>query len=741
VHLNPLASGTPMYELALTDEDWAKLDGAQAEQMLFTLYGIRRFEEAVLLLDRQGLLHGPGHSSIGQDAGAAGCMTALPADALITGSHRAHHQVIAKLIQASWPDNFAAPAAEDLPETMQAEITAMLSEILGLRTGWSGGRGGSMHLRRDTLGVMGTNAIVAGGLPIGCGIAMAEKRRGTGRPVVAFFGDGAVHQGTTHEAMNLAALYDLPILFFLENNRYAVSMTIEQSTRETNLLTRAMAHGIPSVRVDGMDALAVRCACEWALEQMSDTGGGAVRGPVLVQADVYRYYHQSAPVVGSAFGYRTKEEEDAWRARDPVEGFGRACIERGLLSEEVVAHIDGLLSRGVENAVQACAEGKGSRRTLRAELWPDPATVDDGLTGDLSELSGARMAEPEDFAPEVMVETKFIEVMPAVMLARMRADEDILILGEDVANLGGGTVGATRGVVDAFPNRVINTPICENGFCGMAGGLASRGMRPVVELMYSDFLLVAADQLLNQIGKMRHLFGGRYPVPVVLRCRIPGAEGYGSQHSMDPSAVFMMYPGWRIVAPSTPFDYVGLMNSALRSDDPVLVLEHQSLHRTTGPVPEDLDYCIPIGKARIVEPGNQMTLLCTLTMVETSRQVAREMGIAAEIVDLRSLSLRDIDWPLIGESLARTNNVAIVEQSTRGTSIGGILAGEIQRRFFDHLDQPVRRVVGRWAPPTVSRVLETAALAGPDDIRRVLADMLAATAQRPARDPAPGPAP
>lgn len=734
--LQPLTSATPMYRYLPDAGDWAGIDARQAERMLLTLYGIRRFEEAVLLLDRQGLLHGPGHSSIGQDGGAAGCMTALPADALITGSHRAHHQVIAKLIQATWPDNFAPPAADALPEPMQAEIAAMLAEILGLRSGWSGGRGGSMHLRRDSLGVMGTNAIVAGGLPIGCGIAMAEKRRGTGRPVVAFFGDGATHQGTTHEAMNLAALYDLPILFFLENNRYAVSMTIEQSTRETNLLTRAMGHGIPSLQVDGMDTLAVRRACEWALEQMSEPGRGAVRGPVMVQADVYRYFHQSAPVVGSAFGYRTRAEEDEWRARDPVEGFARACIERGVLGAAAVAHLDALASGAVEAAVAACAEGKGSARRLHAALWPDPATVDDGLTGDLSELSGARTAEPEDYAPAQLREMKFIEAMPAVMLAAMRADPEILVLGEDVANMGGGTVGATRGVVAEFPDRVINTPICENGFCGMAAGLAARGLRPVVELMYSDFMLVAADQLLNQIGKMRHLFGGSHPVPLVLRCRIPGPEGYGSQHSMDPAAVFMMYPGWRIVAPSTPFDYVGLMNSALRCNDPVLVLEHQSLHRTTGPVPEALDYCIPFGRARIVRAGRQMTLLCTLTMVAAAREAAEEMGIDAEIVDLRSLALRDIDWPLIGASLARTNNVAILEQSTRGTSIGGLLADEIQRRFFDQLDQPVRRVVGRWAPPTVSRALERAALAGPEDIRRLLSDMLAASGQRPARAPA-----
>ena len=728
-----LTSNTRMFEMSVTDADWKGLSSAEAERMMFTLFAVRRFEEAVLNLDKLGLVHGPAHSSIGQDGGAVGCMTALPADALMTGTHRAHHQVLAKLVQATWTQEFQPSAANRLPEDMERQTRAMLAEILGLGTGWMGGRGGSMHLRCDAVGVMGTNAIVAGGLPIGCGIAWAEKVRRTGRPVVAFFGDGATHQGATHEAMNLAALYDLPILFFLENNLYSVSMTIEQSTRETNLLTRPMAHGIPSARVDGMDALAVRRATEWAYGQLQAKGNGAAKGPVLLQADVYRYYHQSAPVVGSAFGYRTKEEETAWRERDPVKGFAADCEARELLSADAINRIDTLASAAIEAAVETCVEGKGSKRRIRPDLWPDPAKIDEGIVGDLSELRGARTAEPEDFAGSDMQEVKFIEVMPQAMLARMRADETITILGEDVANLGGGTVGATKGIVDVFPERVVNTPICENGFCGMAAGMASRGLHPVVELMYSDFFHVAADQLLNQIGKMRHLFGGGYPMPVVLRTRIPGPEGYGSQHSMDPAGVFMLYPGWRIVAPSTPFDYVGLMNTALRCNDPVLVLEHQSLHKTKGPVPQDLDYCIPFGKARRVREGDQVTLLCTLTMVEAARQVAEELGISADIIDLRTLSLRDLDFDLIGESVAKTNNVAIVEQSTRGTSIGGPISDTLQRRFFDYLDQPVRRVVGAWAPPPVSKVLEQAALAGPDDIRPVLLDMLKATGQQPAK--------
>src|SRR5690606_10954503 len=222
--------------------------------------------------------------------------------------------------------------------------------------------------------------------------------------------------------------------------------------------------------------------------------------------------------------------------------------------------------------------------------------------------------------------------------------------------------------------------------------------------------LVAGDQLLNQAGKIRHLFNGTASVPMVLRTRIPGLEGYGSQHSMDPSGVFALFPGWRIVAPSNAFEYVGLMNAALRCEDPVLVIECQELHRCKDKVPATLDYYIPIGKARSVRKGRDITLLATLTMVDRCCDVADNLGVSADILDLRTLSPRDIDYEAIGESVRKTGRVAIVEQTTRGSSIGALISDEIQRRFFDYLDQPVKRVTGRWAPPTVSQALERAAL-------------------------------
>lgn len=724
MRLDHVPMATQMCELVVEESDWEHFSPADAKRLVMLTLACRRFEETILQLDKLGLVHGPAHSSIGQDGAAAGCLAALPNGTKINGTHRSHHNCMSKLLSALYQDNFDPVAANRMPDDMRKEVFGMMSEVLGLRTGWNGGRGGSMHMRKDELGIMGTDAIVAGGIPLATGVAFSDKVRKTGAITVTFFGDGAIHQGTAHEAMNLAALYSLPMIFFLENNHYAVSMSVEQSTRETTLLTRPVAHGIPAVRVDGMNPFAVWLAARWAEQYIAEHGG-----PAFIEADVYRYYHQSRPFPGSAFGYRTKEEEAEWRAKDPIDFLRRELPERGILSAAEIDSIDAIVKETMEWANSEIVEGQGSATRIRQELWPDTSDPDSGLMSDLSEFNDVRFTEQEDHRPEDMVELSLIEAMPKVMGANMAKDDTIYVFGEDVANMNGGTVGATRGLEGQFPGRIINTPITENGFCGLANGAAMSGLKPVIELMYSDFALVAADQLFNHSAKIRHLFNGKHSVPLVLRCRIPGTEGYGSQHSMDPSGIFALYPGWRVVAPSNAFDYVGLMNTALRCTDPVLVIEHQGLYNRKTLVPSNFDHFIPIGKAKRVTEGTQITLLTTLALVEPCIEMAREMGCSADIIDLRTLSLRDIDYEMIGESIRKTGNVAVVEQTTRGTSLGSHIADEIQRRFFDYLDQPVKRVTGGWAAPTVSKVLERAALAGPEDIRRVIASLLRDSSQ------------
>lgn len=712
---------TPWIEVTSTPEDWDAVGRTELLRMQYHLHVIRAFEEAVLDMERVGLVHGPLHSSIGQEGGAVGSIAPLTSGDMITGAHRGHHQFLAKCLRhIDTPDY--DPRAEPFPQNVRELLYRSLAEIMGLSDGFCNGRGGSMHLRWVEAGAMGTNAIVGGGVPIANGLAWAKKRQGQGRVAYTFFGDGSSYIGAVPESMNLAALWNLPICFFIENNGYAVATKLSEQTKEMRLSSRGGAFAIPAYRVDGMDPVAVRLASNMALEHMR-TGGG----PAVIEAMVYRYFHHGGSLAGSAFGYRDKDEEAKWKNKDPIERMARELAQRKWLTpkqnEAIRNHAVSAMAEVVERLTEM-AEGK---RRIKPQLWPSVEFRDHGLRGDLSELKGVRFEEQET-ATKPVGDVVFVESVAAVMNRRMETDERIFCIGEDIHRLKGGTNGATKGLAARFPDRIVPTPISEQGFVGLAGGVAAEGSyRPVVELMYADFVLVAADQVFNQIGKARHMFGGESPMPLVLRTKCAIGTGYGSQHSMDPAGLFAMYPGWRIVAPSTPFDYVGLMNSALKCEDPVLVIEHTSLYNTTGKGPlEDLDYYVPLGKAKVVRPGTAFTVLTYLYMTPLAVEVANEMGIDVEVVDLRSLDRAGLDWDTIGESVRKTNSVVVIEQGTLAASYGAMVTDEVQRRLFDYLDQPVQRLYGGESSPSVSKVLERASAVGREEIRACYERMLSA---------------
>ncbi len=710
-----LKTGVPWVQLTSSKEDWRRADPALLVGMLVQLHLIRAFEETVLKLAAENLVHGPAHASIGQEAGAVGSIIGLRSADGIAGSHRGHHQFLAKALGHVSPGHLSLerPVAAATQQLLQRT----LAEILGLAQGFSGGRGGSMHLQWLEAGALGTNAIVGGGVPFAAGNAWAQKHAGTSDVTIAYFGDGSAQIGSVLETLNLAAAWKLPLCFFIENNLYAVSTRVEEVVADNRLSVRGQGFGIPSWKVDGMDPLAVHMATQEALELMR--GGG---GPTLIEADVYRFLHQNGPYPGSAFGYRTKEEEAQWRARDPLERTASELKALRLLDDSRELSLREAAQQAMDEAVAALVEGNpdapSPTRHIKAELWPDPGFVDVGIRSTGAELEPLPRLEPAAHAGQWQ-QLRFVDAVAAVMDRRMDQDPRIVVLGEDVHRLGGGTNGATKGLFEKYgPDRVIGTPISENAFAGVGGGIAlDRRFRPVVEFMYPDFMWVAADQVFNQIGKARHMFGGTNAMPFVLRTKVAMGSGYGSQHLMDPAGLFATSPGWRIVAPSTAADYIGLMNAALALDDPVLVIEHIDLYQIEDLVPlGELDYIIPPGSAAVRRPGSDLTVLSYLSMVHRCLEAIGESAVDAELIDLRWLDRASFDWETVGESIRKTNAVLIVEQGARGTSYGSWLADEIQRRFFDWLDQPVERVTGGEASPSISKVLERAAIAGKQEV-------------------------
>lgn len=706
-----LQTGVPWVEISTTSADWNAADPRLLGTMLSQLHLIRAFEETVLELAGEGLVHGPAHSSVGQEGGAVGSIVGLRSSDGVNGSHRGHHQFLAKAL-THVSGGTIDPTAAVAPD-IETVLRRTLAEILGLAQGYCRGRGGSMHLQWFEAGALGTNAIVGGGAPMATGNAWAQKHSGTTDLTINYFGDGAAQIGSVLESMNLAAAWKLPVCFFVENNLYAVSTRADEITADPRFSVRGQGFGIPSWRVDGMDPLAVHLAMEQAAEHMRSG-----EGPAVIEAEVYRFFHQNGAYPGSAFGYRTKDEEAVWRARDPLELVATKMIGRGLINEEDVIALRARVQSAMKDAVDELLESdpeNADRRRIRPELWPEPGFVNVGIRGDASELEGM----PTLSATGDTRSLKFVDAVAQVMDRRMGADERIVVMGEDVHRLNGGTNGATKGLVKKYGDeRILGTPISENAFVGLAGGLALDGrFRPVVEFMYPDFMWVAADQVFNQIGKARHMFGGENAVPLVLRTKVAMGSGYGSQHLMDPAGIFATSPGWRIVAPSNATDYVGLVNAALALQDPVLVIEHVDLYGTADEVPTgDLDWVIPPGNAAVLREGSEVTVISYLSMIAHAKEAIAQIGIDAELIDLRWLDRASIDWDTIGASIRKTNAVLIVEQGAQGTSYGAWLADEIQRRFFDWLDQPVARVTGEEASPSISRVLERAAIARTEEV-------------------------
>ncbi|MEU3980664.1 thiamine pyrophosphate-dependent enzyme [Streptomyces sp. NPDC026672] len=717
-----LKAASPWVEVTATEKDWDAASPELLRTMLCQLALVRSFEEYVLELAGAGLVHGPAHSSIGQEGGAVGSVLALTSADAVNGSHRGHHQFLAKALHHVAPKGLD-PAADLSPEVREV-LLRTLAEICGLDRGWSHGRGGSMHLQWHEAGAVGTNAIVGGGVPLAAGYAWAARQAGTDDVAVTYFGDGAVNIGSTLETFNLASAWRLPVCFFIENNLYAVSTNVAEATGEPRLSARGPGFAIPSWKVDGMDPLAVHLAMREAVAHMR-----AGHGPTMIEADTYRYFHQNGGFPGSAFGYRSKEEERQWRARDPLDQVAAHLVRRGLMTPEEIAGMSARAARCMAETGDVLLEplpgGKPGQRRIRPAEWPDPAFADVGIRGDLSEFREARFADVDSYRGE-LAEQRLVDAVAAVLARRMETDASVVVMGEDVHRLNGGTNGATRGLKERFPDRVLGTPISENAFTGLGGGVALDGrFRPVVEFMYADFMWVAADQLFNQIGKARHMFGGEGDVPFVLRSKVAMGTGYGSQHSMDPAGVFATAPGWRIVAPTTPFDYVGLMNSALRCKDPVVVLEHVDLYGAVGPGPvDDLDYCLPVGKAAVRRTGSEVTVISYLAMVAHVLEAVDQLGsVDAEVIDLRWLDRASVDWDTIGASVRKTGRVLIAEQGPPGTSYGGWLADEIQRRLFDWLDHPVERVTGGEASPSISKVLERTVIARSDEVAAKLREM------------------
>jgi 2-oxoisovalerate dehydrogenase E1 component len=689
----------PLLTLSVGDEDWTAVPRLELLWMYQQMALIRAFEMKLLALKDANLINGPVHSSVGQEAVAVGAALAVRREDKFCGTHRAHHQYLAKALSACAPGGYD-PLRDGLTDAMQAHLLTLMKEIMGLADGCSGGRGGSMHLYNADIGVAGTNAIVGGGVPPATGVAWADKMLGRECVTLCFYGDGAVYQGAVHEACNLAALWKAPIIYVIENNQYAVATSRTEGCSAPHLCQVATAYGMPGFCVDGMDPVSVKSALRHILADPANL-------PCVLEIETYRHYHHAGCIPGSAYGYRSKEEEAEWQRKDPLARFEASLRERRVGA----AQIERLRQQAhtcVEAAAGAILETTTTGATvIRDCLWP---TAESAVCG----LRDERTLEIGPFAEaattECTREIKFPDAIAAVTGRWLEQDHTVVVMGEEIANMGGGAYGATKGLAARFPGRVRNTPITEAGFSGLACGAAMNGMHPVVELMFSSFGLVAADQLFNQIGQLSHIYGGHVSVPLMVRTRIAAGLGYGAQHSMDPVALFALFPGWRILVPTTPFDYIGLFNAAMKLKSPTLLVEHHGFYGEKGVIPDGPpDHIVEIGKAAVRREGKDVTVLAYGWGVRLAERAAAQLaaeGVSAEVLDLRTVDDAGMDYEAIGCSLRKTGALVTVEEAQACNGIGSKLIRACEQRWFDYLDAPAASVNALDIPLGVSRRLE-----------------------------------
>ncbi|MER7691960.1 dehydrogenase E1 component subunit alpha/beta [Streptomyces sp. NPDC097610] len=632
---------------------------------------IRRFEQRASELYKATEIPGFLHLSIGQEATAVGACWPLRDSDGITSTHRGHGHVLAKGLDA-------AP---------------MMAELMGKDAGTCHGRGGSMHIADPGLGIFGANGIVGAGLPIAVGAATAAKLRAAGDVVVAFFGDGAVAQGMFHEAVNLAAVWDLPVVFLCENNHYS-EFSPESEQHRAPLSARAAGYGIGYAQIDGNDVLAVTGMMTDVVEGIRQGGG-----PVLVEAETYRWHGHYE---GDPQRYRSAEEVAAAKERDPLLVARRHLAAAGVgesLADAVDQEIDKEITAAVEWA--------------RSLPEPAPETLHDFVFA-----PRAPLPEP---AP-LPADAEIFRSMDAVRLAlehELTADPSVFVAGIDVG-AGGNVFGLTRGLAQAFPGRVRDTPISESAILGTAVGAAMAGMKPVVEIMYMDFIGVCLDMLLNQAAKLRFMTGGRASMPLVVRTQFGAGRSSGSQHSQSLEAILAHIPGLTVVMPSTPADTYGLLRAAIQDPNPVVFVENRLQYGFKGPRP-GVDHLVPLGKAKVVREGTDITLVSWSRMVQDCLAAAEQLaaeGVSVEVVDLRTIA--PLDRETVLASLAKTNRLVIAHEAVRDFGVGAELSALAVDEGFWHLDAPVTRVAPPPVPAPYAPSLERAWLPSCDTIAETL---------------------
>lgn len=644
------------------------------EKLYRQLYRIRRLEETILNKFPKGVFFGTTHTYLGQEANAVGVLGHLQEGDIVFSNHRGHGHFLA----------------------YGGDMRALFAEMMGRETGVCGGRGGSQHLQwRDFY----SNGVQGGFTPIAVGMALAEKRKATGALTVCFIGDGTLGEGVLYEALNMASLWKAPILFVLENNKIAQTTPIEMALAG-KMTARFEAFDIPVDEVDSSDVVEIS-----SLAKELFLGIREESGPRALIIHTCRFGPHSKGDDTRDPGVVAALQRD----RDPL------AIHAPRLDEVSRANIES----------EADAEVEAAFEQALADPFPAEHGMGEGEHGQWPVVRNQ------------WADGTVLQSINSALHNALKTDETVIILGEDILDPYGGAFKVTQGLSDTFPEHVITTPISEAGIVGVAAGMALRGLRPLVEIMFGDFVTLIADQIINHMAKFRWMYNDQVRVPIVIRAPMGGRRGYGPTHSQTLEKIFLGVPGLRVLAPSSLGDPGALLIQAINDADPVLFVENKiqylsSLQDERLQTEFDLkviesptSYAPVYALSVLGAPAPQITLAAYGHMAELARQaiykLAFEYEIFAELVVFTQLSPFEIE-PLV-QSVKRTHRLLACEEGTYTMGWGAEILAMASEKMGSEL-RVSRRVAAKDLPVPASGPLEGAMLPGADDILQAALDMM-----------------
>lgn len=631
------------------------LSDEKLKDLYLALVRPRLIEEKMLALLRQGRIS-KWFSGIGQEAIAVGVTSALHEDEYVFTLHR----------------NLGVFTTRQMP------LDRLFCQWEGKMGGYTKGRDRSFHFGTKEHHIVGMISHLGPQLALAGGVALADKLSKNPKVTVAFSGEGGTSEGDFHEAMNVAAVWSLPVIFVVENNGYGLSTPTREQFACKDIVDKAIGYGMKGYKIDGNNILEVYNQVNAIAEEMRQNPA-----PVLIEFVTFRMRgHEEA----SGTKYVPKELFEEWGVKDPISNYEAFLMAEGIMTETEIAEIRKAIKKEIATELEHAAEAEPAQadtETEMADLFAPHTQIVKPAQGEKKEM-------------------RFIDAIADGLRQAMHKHDKLVLMGQDIAEYGG-AFKITDGFVKEFgKDRVRNTPICESAIVGAGLGLSIKGYKAMVEMQFADFVTCGFNQIINNLAKLHWRWGAN--ADVVVRMPTGAGTGAGPFHSQSNEAWFFHTPGLKILYPSTPEDAKGLLLAAFEDPNPIMFFEHKALYRSlSGEVPTDY-YTVEIGKARTVRQGTKASIITYGLGVRWATELVEKLGEDIEIIDLRTLL--PLDYDAIRATVAKTNRVLVLHEDTLIGGIGGEISAWINEHCFEHLDAPVMRVASLDTPIPFAKALE-----------------------------------